>query len=174
MKKYYKLTIAALSIAAFITFPLSALAGKAVLNWNANTESDLAGYKIYYGLTPRTGNHPAGGYTNGPIDVGNVLSYNTNPLEMDQKYYFSVVAVDTSGNVSDFSTEVSKTILGGDIIKDEYNKVDISDYAEFIKYFGSNDCNNYANIVGLVSPCEVNIDDYAVLIKDFGKSNSNP
>jgi len=30
-------------------------AGSATVSWNANAESDLAGYKIYYGTSPRTG-----------------------------------------------------------------------------------------------------------------------
>lgn len=85
-------------------------AGTANLSWNANNESDLAGYKIYYGTSPRTGSCPPGGYTNIPINVGNVTSYTINNLTDGQTYYFSITAYDTSNNESCFSGEVSKII----------------------------------------------------------------
>ena len=34
--------------------PALALAGSATLHWQANTESDLAGYRIYYGTSSRS------------------------------------------------------------------------------------------------------------------------
>ena len=36
--------------------------GTAKLSWSANIESDLAGYKIYYGIAKRTGDCPPGSY----------------------------------------------------------------------------------------------------------------
>ncbi|MEK7075837.1 MAG: hypothetical protein AAB948_03550, partial [Patescibacteria group bacterium] len=92
----------------FIFVPL-ALAGTATLNWNANTESDLAGYKIYYGTSPRTGACPSGGYSNN-LTVGNVTSYIFNSLTDGATWYFSLSAYDTSNNGSCFSAEVSKVL----------------------------------------------------------------
>ena len=35
-------------------FPALALAGSAILHWQPNSEPDLAGYRIYYGITSRS------------------------------------------------------------------------------------------------------------------------
>ena len=40
------------------------------ISWDANTEPDLAGYKVYFG--PRSGVYTGAG---SPIDVGNVTTY---------------------------------------------------------------------------------------------------
>ncbi|PYT15718.1 MAG: hypothetical protein DMF51_06235, partial [Acidobacteria bacterium] len=69
------------------------------LTWDANTETDLAGYRIQYGTT-------SGNYT-GTIDVGNVTSYAVPGLVANTTYYFVVVAYDLAGNVSGRSNEVS-------------------------------------------------------------------
>ena len=83
--------------------------GKATLSWSPNTEMDLAGYKIYYGATPRTGNCPSGGYPQ-KVDIGNKTSYTIDKLEKGKTYYFSITSYDKSGNESCFSTEVKKII----------------------------------------------------------------
>ena len=87
--------------------------GSATLTWNANTESDLAGYKVYYGTSPRTGTDPKTcgmcGYASS-INVGKVTTYSLSGLTNGQTYYFSITAVDTSNNESTFSSEVNKAI----------------------------------------------------------------
>jgi hypothetical protein len=165
MKRHHKTITAALFGIAFIAFPISAFAGKAVLNWNANTESDLAGYKIYYGTSARTGSHPTGGYTMGPIDAGNATAYTVNNLENGKKYYFSVTAYDTSNNESDFSGEVNKTIMSADVNND--HKVDIFDYNVFVGSFGNTTCGNDSDID---LNCKVDIFDYNTFLGDFGKT----
>ncbi|MGB9700610.1 MAG: InlB B-repeat-containing protein [Thermodesulfobacteriota bacterium] len=67
--------------------------------WDPNTESDLAGYKVYYGTSSR--NYGT------PIDVGNVTTYTIGNLAAGQTYYIAVTAYDTSNNESDYSNEVS-------------------------------------------------------------------
>lgn len=77
-----------------------------LLSWEAPTTNedgtpltDLAGYRVYYGLVP-------GNYSTN-IDVGNVLA-KVVVLPFDTLYYFAVTAYDTGGNESAFSNEISK------------------------------------------------------------------
>ena len=107
-----------LFLISFFVFSFSsiAFAGSATLTWSANAEPDLAGYKIYYGTSPRSGNCPTGGYPNS-LDVGNVLTYTVNNLTEGQIYYFSITAYDNASprNESSCSAEVNKTIASGAI-----------------------------------------------------------
>lgn len=107
-----------ISFLSLCFFAKPAFAGSATLTWNANSESDLAGYQIYYGTSPRTGTDPKVcsncGYTNN-ISLGKVTTYVFNNLTDGQTYYFSVSAYDTSSNKSVFSAEVSKVIPAADI-----------------------------------------------------------
>ena len=73
--------------------------GRVVLEWDANTESDLGGYKIYYGAVSQN-------YSS-VIDVGLVSNYSFGNLEAGKNYYFSVTAYDTNAHESRFSDEVS-------------------------------------------------------------------
>lgn len=71
------------------------------VSWDANTESDLAGYKVYRGTTSRDYDQAA--------NVGNVTAHTWLDLPAGT-YYFAVTAYDAAGNESDFSDEVSITI----------------------------------------------------------------
>lgn len=90
-------------IMAAAVMPEKAVAGEATLTWNPNTESDLAGYKVYYGTQ-------AGTYSQ-VTNVGNVTTYVISGLTEGSTYYFAVTAYDTSGNESGSSAEVSKTFV---------------------------------------------------------------
>ncbi|NKE72133.1 fibronectin type III domain-containing protein [Candidatus Manganitrophus noduliformans] len=78
-----------------------AMAADAFLSWDANTENDLGGYKVYYGTS--SGSYGA------PVDVGNQTSFTVNGLSSSQTYYFAVSAYNTSGAESGYSNEVSKS-----------------------------------------------------------------
>ncbi len=71
------------------------------LAWDPNSESNLAGYKVYYGRASRT--------YGTPIDVGNTTTYTLN-LSEQGTYYIAVTAYDTLSNESDFSNEVTAAI----------------------------------------------------------------
>lgn len=77
------------------------------LNWNANGESDLAGYRLLYGT--------ASGLHTSTLSVGKVTSHTLRGLDPGSTYYFVLKAFDFSGNLSDPSTEVSarpKAVVG--------------------------------------------------------------
>jgi hypothetical protein len=73
------------------------------LAWDANGESDLAGYKVYYGTSSRN-------YT-WFLDVGNVTSTTVANLSDGLTYYFAATAYDTAQPPleSTYSAEVSKS-----------------------------------------------------------------
>ncbi len=112
-KKFHKLSLlltpffAALLVLLVIT---NSLAGTATLSWKANAESDLAGYRAYYGTLPRTADCPSkGGYLN-VVDVGKVTTYTPPNLGDGVTYYFSLTAYDKTGNESCYSLEASKVM----------------------------------------------------------------
>lgn len=74
------------------------------LAWDASSEPDLAGYKVYYGTS--TGNYSIS------YDAGNVNSYVISDLEAGNTYYFAATAYDQYGNESNFSNEVTYIAAG--------------------------------------------------------------
>jgi hypothetical protein len=72
------------------------------LFWNANTELDLAGYRVYYGF--------ASGAETVKVEVGNALSTVLGPFQLGLTVFAVVTAYDFSGNESVHSVEVSKVI----------------------------------------------------------------
>ena len=91
-------------VIAFLLLASSAWAESVPLAWDASVSPNIAGYKVYTGTTSRT--------YGTLITIGNVTTYTVPGLPSGFTYYFAVTAFDASGNESDFSNEVSKT-LGG-------------------------------------------------------------
>ncbi|MGZ3769873.1 MAG: fibronectin type III domain-containing protein [Bdellovibrio sp.] len=82
--------------------------GSVKLSWDDNTESALAGYKIYYGTSSKN-------YTNS-VDVGRLqpsagaVSFQVSGLTSKSTYYFAVTAYDSSHTESPTSNEVSAQV----------------------------------------------------------------
>jgi hypothetical protein len=75
-------------------------AKQVTLAWDANTERNLGGYRLYYGPASRS-------YTS-VIDVGNQTNYTFFDLEDDKAYYFAVTAYNSKQTFeSGFSNEVN-------------------------------------------------------------------
>ena len=83
------------------TFVLSqsALAAQIKLAWNANTDPDVVGYKVYYGTSSKS--------YSGSVDAGNVTAYTLTGLTQGQTYYICVTAYNKSNSESGYSGEVS-------------------------------------------------------------------
>lgn len=103
------------------------------IGWTANSEPDLAGYRVYYGISSRN-------YSN-IIDVGNITSHIVDNLELGTTYYFAATAYDSANNESDYSNEIDTIIFEIqllDFAKDDLHRIDINDHREFIRLFKSN------------------------------------
>jgi hypothetical protein len=85
------------------TTTTSTTTGSATLSWGANTETDLAGYKVYVGTQ-------SGVYAT-PIALGKVTTYQLTNLSLGTTYFFTITAYDSAGNESVHSAEVSKSIF---------------------------------------------------------------
>jgi hypothetical protein len=74
-------------------------AAQVTLSWDANSEPDLAGYRVHYGTASRT-------YGN-TLDVGMKTNFAVTGLQEGVTYYFAATAYDIYGNSSDYSQEVA-------------------------------------------------------------------
>ena len=86
----------------------SAQSAELILAWDPDSETNLIGYKIYYGTSDRTGTDPNScgqcGYST-IINVGNVTTYTITGLILGQTYFISSTAYNASSE-SSFSNEV--------------------------------------------------------------------
>ena len=101
-----------------LLFPLliffAAIQGYALdvtLEWDANSEPDLAGYRLYYKVTSSGAPYDGTGAAEGssPTEVGNATSYTLTGLAEGVDYYFVVTAYDSEDLESEYSNEVTTT-----------------------------------------------------------------
>jgi hypothetical protein len=72
-------------------------AAQVTLEWDANSELDIAGYNVYYGNSSRD--------YDVTLDVGNLTSVTIADLIDNGIYYFAVTAYNTEGYESGYSSE---------------------------------------------------------------------
>ena len=81
-----------------------ASATTATLSWDAVTDSNLGGYRIYLGTAP-------GNYTEFESVIKGVTSFTVEGLKRGTRYYFAVTAYDDASNNESFpANEVFKDI----------------------------------------------------------------
>ncbi len=80
------------------------------LAWNANTEPDLAGYRIYLGTS-------SGNYTSS-LQAVKVTSHTLTELNEGTTYYIAMTAFDTSLNESQRSAEITAVARGAEKCND--------------------------------------------------------
>ena len=97
-RKVYLLSLLAI---ALLVSPMVASGATVTLAWDANTEDDLAGYKIYYGTASRD-------YSNWKV-VGNITQYTLEDLDDGVTYYLAATAYDLYNNESAYSVELVHT-----------------------------------------------------------------
>lgn len=97
MKKYTVTALLGLILGALLLTPATAATVR--LGWDPNTESDLAGYRMYVGTASRS-------YTTN-YNLGLVTTLSITNLAFDTTYYFAVTAVNAGGLESVYSNEVT-------------------------------------------------------------------
>ena len=97
---YSSATVVEIEVIATVEEPdIEVIIGEPVtLAWDANTEPDISGYKVYFGIE-------SGNYTDS-IDVGNITTATIDSLIEGMTYYFAVTAYNEAGLESDYSNEV--------------------------------------------------------------------
>lgn len=98
-RSFYRFAL--IAILSLVALSAPAMAADVTLQWDPNSETDLAGYKIYYGT--------ASGVYGPPIVVGVQTTFTVAGLPPGT-YFFAVTAYNASGLESGYSNEVSKTI----------------------------------------------------------------
>ena len=86
-------------------------AADVTLQWDANTESDLAGYRVYYGTASRAYDQAKGS----GLDAGLNTTFTVPGLVKGPTYYFAITAYDNEvpSLESDYSDEVSTNFAPG-------------------------------------------------------------
>ena len=107
MKRLFLFVLLGIFLAVGVS---AAPANKLGLEWDANVETNLAGYKVYYNTrgpgAPYDGTGQVEG--NSPIDVANVTEFYFNSIDFRaQDFWFVVTAYNTEGRESGYSNEVT-------------------------------------------------------------------
>jgi len=155
-------------VALFYCLISTQFCNAALLVWDNNAESDLAGYHVHYGTSP-------GIYTVA-VDVGNVTEYKLDYLGLreDVIYYIAITAYDLLGNESDFSTELDYFADDGvpydaDNCPDTYNPDQEDTYPPQGNGIGDAcDCGGDFDCDG-----DVDMDDIREFLLDFGRASYN-
>lgn len=144
-----------LAAAALLVSALNGVAqvtDRVTLAWDPNSETDLAGYKVYWGTASRTYGPPV---TLNLAESGHPApTYSVTGLPICVRQYFAVTAWSTAGLESGYSNEVD-AILYGDPDLDASGSVNVVDLQLMINaILGAGpgvdlDCDGAVNVIDL-------------------------
>jgi chitinase len=96
-------------VMSFLVGQTTCFAETVALSWDANTESNIGGYKVYYkadsSSLPFDGTGAAEGAS--PVTVYDLTTATISDLDPGRTYYFAVTAYDTTDNESPYSNIVT-------------------------------------------------------------------
>lgn len=144
---------------------LSATAGLAtvMLDWNDNSESDLAGYNIYRSTTSGSG------YSKLNNSLLGSSNYDDDNIPHDTTYYYVVTAVDMNSVESGYSNEVFSGLYG-DFTGNDI--VETNDLSVFLSFWLVNDCIRTAGL-DLNENGMVDFYEFAVLTKNWSQTHKS-
>jgi chitinase len=89
--------------------PVLCFASTVTLQWDANSETDLAGYKVYYAADSNLQPFKGVGATEGasPVTLLKVTTATLSNLDPSKTYYFAVTAYNKTGQESTYSNIVT-------------------------------------------------------------------
>lgn len=106
------------------------------IEWDANQEDDLAGYKIYRSVYP----------DNGFVLIATVSEYadfyEDFDIELSQKYYYRITAINSEGNESQMSKTIWYTSLPKAQLIEPANQAIVT-LAPTFKWFGIGEADAY-------------------------------
>ncbi|MFC1620260.1 immunoglobulin domain-containing protein [Candidatus Neomarinimicrobiota bacterium] len=123
--------------------------GEITLTWSANSEPDLAQYRIYRDMAS-----PASTLIDSVMGAPPGISYIDTNVSYPQVTYYRLTAMDGAGNESDFSNEISATPLSPLH----------ADSTGLVALYNSTDGANWTNHSGWLSPDTALTDWYGVTV----------
>lgn len=104
-----RLSLLLFAFLAVFTVCADSFAKTVSLQWDPNTEADLAGYKIYYKTETNSFPFDGTGAAEGasPVDVIKQTTTSISGLDAGETYFFTVTAYNTSGLESSYSNIVT-------------------------------------------------------------------
>jgi hypothetical protein len=101
LRRWSLVVLFLVGVAIFLPSPALALQS-VTLGWQTSTDTNVAGYNIYYGTT-------SGDYTN-EVTLGNVTTATLSGLTEGTTYYLAATTHDAQNDESSFSPEISYTV----------------------------------------------------------------
>ena len=117
-------------VSLFLCFKATSYAADVTLQWDANTEPDLAGYKIHYDTNsgepyaPDAADYAAQGSSPVTVQIGDLSDpndpgYTLTGLDEGKGYFFAVTAYDDEGLESEYSNEAATCSVAAPLVTGE-------------------------------------------------------
>ncbi len=117
---HQKISLTLLAVIATVLFSVQALlAAEVAFSWLPNTETNLNGYKIHYGVT--SGSYIYVSDVDLPPIIGGRVQASVDGLAEGTTYYFASTAYDTDGIESDYSVEIVYSVPVTPTVEDSDN-----------------------------------------------------